>query len=326
MIEQLAFYQGSSVNPYRNLAIEQYLMETVPPGGCRLYLWQNRHTVVIGRNQNPWKECRTNQLAQDGGHLARRLSGGGAVYHDLGNLNFTFLLSKEAFDIPRQLSVVVAACEALGIPARITGRNDVTVEGRKISGNAFYDSKGRAYHHGTLLVDVDMEKLGQYLVPSRAKLRAKGVDSVRSRVMNLKELAPNLTVGAMKQAMVTAFEQVYGGKAEALREDCFDWEAVAALERRNASWEWNYGRTAPADFSCGDRFSWGEAELQLQVEQGRIREALLYTDAMDHTLPERVRAALTGRRLDGEELAAGLAEGELPPQVRTDLLSLLGQI
>ena len=138
---------------------EQYLLENVQQETCILYLWQNRRTVVIGRNQNALRECRTTQLEADGGFLARRLSGGGAVFHDLGNLNFTFLVNKEDYDLQRQLSVIVEACRAMGIPAECSGRNDVLSEGRKFSGNAFYEHRGKSYHHGTLLVDVDMENM-----------------------------------------------------------------------------------------------------------------------------------------------------------------------
>ena len=239
MVQKICHFLGESVDPYRNLAIEQYLMETVGEDTCILYLWQNSHTVVIGRNQNAWAECRTTELNRDGGHLARRLSGGGAVYHDMGNLNFTFLVSKKNYDLPKQLQVIVTACRNLGLQAEISGRNDVTIDGRKFSGNAFFDSKGQAYHHGTLLVDVDMSKLGQYLMPSKAKLQSKGVDSVRSRVVNLKQLCPELTVARMGQEMLKAFQQVYGMPSQAFSAEDLDMDYINQLEARKASWDWN---------------------------------------------------------------------------------------
>ncbi len=134
------------------------------------------------------------QLEADGGHLVRRLSGGGAVYHDLGNLNFTFLVREEDYDVSRQLEVVVGAVNRLGIHAEKTGRNDVTVDGRKISGNAFYRADGHCYHHGTILIDVDKASLSAYLNVSAAKLRSKGVDSVKARVANLTDFRPGVTV------------------------------------------------------------------------------------------------------------------------------------
>ena len=185
MISSLHIYQASGSDPFENLAREQVLLEQGPADGVILYLWQNQNTVVIGRNQNAYKECRTSLLEEEGGKLARRLSGGGAVFHDLGNLNFTFLLPRADFDVRRQLEVICTACRELGIPAEISGRNDLHAEGQKFSGNAFYKSGTRAYHHGTLLLNVDMSKLGRYLSPPKAKLQAKGVDSVRARVTNL---------------------------------------------------------------------------------------------------------------------------------------------
>ena len=142
--------------------------------------------------------------------LARRLSGGGAVFHDLGNLNFTFSVTEENYDLPRQQPVILTACRLLGLRAELSGRNDLLVEGRKFSGNSFYSHNGRAFHNGTLLVNADMTKMGRYLSPSTAKIASKGVDSVRSRVVNLRELCPDLTIEKMAEAMNRAFEQVYG--------------------------------------------------------------------------------------------------------------------
>ena len=323
MVKRLCYYVGKSENPYYNLAVEQYLMETVPADTCILYLWQNRHTVVIGRNQNAWAECRTTQLAADGGHLARRLSGGGAVYHDLGNLNFTFLLSKENYDVAKQLQVIVTACKNLGIAAEATGRNDVTVDGRKFSGNAFYDAKGQAYHHGTLLVDVDMASLGQYLMPSKAKLQSKGVDSVRSRVVNLKELCPELTIAGMQQEMLKAFCQVYGLEAQELTEELLDRDYVNQLTERNASWDWNYGKSLPATFSCEARFDWGSVTVEAKVEQGTVTQARVYSDSMDWRISQQLQDALTLCRFTEDDMLTAVEGTTLPDAVKKDISSLL---
>ena len=323
MVHKIYHFIGESVNPYENLAIEQYLMETVGEDSCILYLWQNRQTVVIGRNQNAWAECRTTELNQDGGHLARRLSGGGAVYHDMGNLNFTFLVSKKNYDLPKQLQVIVTACRNLGLDAQITGRNDVTIDGRKFSGNAFFDSKGQAYHHGTLLIDVDMSKLGQYLMPSKAKLQSKGVDSVRSRVVNLKELCPELTIDRMKEEMLRAFRQVYGMNSTELSESTFDKDYVNQLRQRNASWEWNYGKSLPASFSCEDHFPWGGIQLQLQVEKGRVAEAAVYSDAMEWDIAHLLQQALQGCLFDQQAMQQAVLACQLPENIQRDLCLLI---
>ena len=178
MIDRIKILRGKSQDPYYNLAVEQVLLESVREGECILYLWRNSNTVVIGKNQNAWKECRSSLLYEEGGKLARRLSGGGAVFHDLGNLNFTFLVRQQDYDQDRQLSVIEDAVRSLGVDALRSGRNDILAEGKKFSGNAFYKNGVQAYHHGTLLVDVDMEKLSRYPSPSKAKLAATGVDSV----------------------------------------------------------------------------------------------------------------------------------------------------
>ena len=209
MIKRLLLCRSRSFDPYETLALEEALLSRVGEGELILYLWQNERTVVIGKNQNPWKECRTALLAEEGGCLARRLSGGGAVFHDLGNLNFTFLMTAGDYDLPRQLTVLERACQSLGIPARRSGRNDLLADGRKFSGNAFYKHNGKAYHHGTLMVDVDLEMVQRYLSPSKAKLAAKGVDSVRSRVVNLREFVPDLTIPRLADALIAALAEVY---------------------------------------------------------------------------------------------------------------------
>lgn len=323
MVHKICHYLGESVDPYQNLAIEQYLMETVGEDSCILYLWQNRQTVVIGRNQNAWAECRTTELNRDGGHLARRLSGGGAVYHDMGNLNFTFLVSKKNYDLQKQLQVIVTACRNLGLNAQITGRNDVAIAGRKFSGNAFFDSKGQAYHHGTLLVDVDMAQLGQYLMPSKAKLQSKGVDSVRSRVVNLKELCPNLTIQRMQEEMLKAFREVYGMDSTALSAADFDKSYVNQLRERNASWDWNYGKSLPASFVCEDRFPWGGMELRLQVEKGRVTACEVFSDAMEWDIAHILRQALSGCVFTQQALQQAVSACDLPENIRQDLCLLI---
>lgn len=323
MIARLQFLRGEGCDPYRNLAIEEHLTETAEEGTCVLYLWQNRHTVVIGRNQNAWQECRTTELERDGGHLARRLSGGGAVYHDLGNLNFTFAMRTEEYDLRRQQSVIVEACRLLGVPAEISGRNDILSGGRKFSGNSFYSHHGRSFHNGTLLVNVDMASLGKYLAPSQAKLASKGVASVRSRVVNLSELVPGLTVERVAQAMREAFGTVYGLPVETLGEAELDAREIERRRARFADYAWVYGKSVAMSFSCARRFAWGEVTLALAVEGGVCVEAAVYTDALDEGFATPLADALRGCRFTVDTLCARVNETAVCAPYAAELCELL---
>lgn len=323
MIRRLQLIESHSTDPYYNLALEQHLLETVPEAACILYLWQNENTVVIGKNQNAWKECRTALLEQEGGRLARRLSGGGAVFHDLGNLNFTFLMPQPEYHLDRQLTVIQQAVQAFGIPAQRSGRNDVLAGDRKFSGNAFYKNGKQAYHHGTLLVSADLQRMSRYLNPGKAKLAAKGVDSVRSRVCNLSELCPDLTILQLKQALAQAFRQVYALPPEHLSPDDLDQSVINALRQRNQSWEWNYGPKLPFSFQCEGRFPWGGVQIALQVEHGMVSMAKVYSDAMDWHIAPILEQALLGSRFTPDALQACILQTGLAESA--DLCRLLAQ-
>lgn len=321
MIRKLYIYETACTDPYRNIATEKYLMEHVEPGCCILYLWQNAHTVVIGRNQNAWLECRTELLTEEGGSLARRLSGGGAVYHDMGNLNFTFLMDDEDYDVDKQLSVIQAACKKLGIETVKSGRNDLLANGCKFSGNAFYHSQGKAYHHGTLLINADMDKLSRYLTPPKAKLEAKGVSSVRSRVTNLRDLCPGLTCQGFKAPLAAAFGEVYGLVPQPYVLDPAAHDLIEADIKVLSGWDWLYGKPLPFSFSCEEKFDWGYIRLQMQVESGIICHAEVYSDAMDWLLPQSIAKALTGCRFTLTDMQTALKE--LPGS--TDIAALLAK-
>ena len=325
MITELAIYEGKGFDPHENLAIEKHLMDITPKGRCVLYLWQNQNTVVIGKNQNAWLECRTSLLEEEGGKLARRLSGGGAVFHDLGNLNFTFIMPKEDYDLDKQVTVIQRACAFAGIAAEKSGRNDLLAYGRKFSGNAFYQNATHAYHHGTLMVDVDKDKLGRYLSPPKAKLEAKGVASVRSRVVNLKELAPELTIDLMKEYMAKAFAEVYGFDATRLELQEADWAEIAALKETYGSWDYLYGTPLPFSFQCEARYSWGHIQLQLDAKNGIVIGAKVYSDAMDWTLPEVIENALVGCRFDTAQMQATLKGTVADAVVQEDLCAMLAE-
>lgn len=320
MIKRLQFYTDEGVNPHENLAKESYLLEHVGEDTCLLYLWQNRNTVVIGRNQNALAECRVELLAAEGGTLARRLSGGGAVFHDLGNLNFTFLCTDVNFDIHRQMCVIREACRLAGIETELSGRNDILADGRKFSGNAFYHSGGRAYHHGTLLISADIGKMQRYLTPPKAKLAAKGIQSVKSRVLNLAELSPGLTPEAMKGHLLSAFGAVYGLMPEDYGP--IPEAAIAETARRYGSTEYLYDFQIPYDVRLLGLTGFGYVDWQLQIEGGCIRDMSLYTDSLETELPALVREALLGLHFDLTTVKEALLT-RLPREVADELSSLL---
>ena len=293
-------------NPYENLALENYLMQTVPEDSCILYLWQNEPTVVIGRNQNPWNECRTSLLQEDGVHLSRRYSGGGAVYHDLGNMNFTFIAKEDCYDQDKQFSVISTACRLLGIPVELSGRNDLLANGFKFSGNAFLHQGGAACHHGTLLINSDFSKLASYLTPPKAKLQAKGIASVRSRVTNLKALCPGLSIDKMRQALLKAFETVYGGTVVPFP---LPEGAKAILEEKAKALsdpQWLYGNKVAMTCKVEDKFSWCYISIEFQVTNGIIEDLAVFTDSLDWTIADKIQNALKGIPFNKNEMISAL--------------------
>lgn len=191
-------------DPYQNLATEQFLMKSVIEGSFILFLWQNENTVVIGRNQDPYTECLVDELLATGGRLARRRSGGGAVYHDLGNLNFSILTHKKERKIVSYQWLIGTALEQLRIDIEYNGRNDLICKGRKFSGNAFYEDENICCQHGTILVSSNIQRMSGLLTPEKGKLDRNHVSSVCSRVMNLCELSSDITVESVREVLLTA--------------------------------------------------------------------------------------------------------------------------
>ncbi len=300
-------FDTTNTDPTLNLAIEEALL--LKEGlGPALFLWQNAHTVVIGRGQNAWKECRSQLLEEEGGTLVRRSTGGGAVYHDLGNLNFSFVMPKDVYDVSRQLKVIQRAVSHFGIQTEASGRNDIVLKdsGAKFSGNAFRNTQTRSLHHGTILMDVDMALLGRYLAPSKQKLESKGVQSVRARVGNLKELAPDITIKALKEALNQAFIAEYGPSAHQPWQEALSEGEVMKLAEKYRSWDWTFGKTPRFEITLENRFPWGGVELLLSLKNAVVQEVHCYSDANDPDLASRVEAALSGSPFTGLALAQRL--------------------
>ena len=295
---KLQFIVSDQTEPSWNIAVENYLVESAE---CvTLYLWRNRRTVVIGQNQNPYSEVNVEALEADGGFLMRRKTGGGAVYHDDGNLNFSFVVPKALYDQQRQFSVIQRAVESFGLHTELSGRNDILAEGRKFSGNAF--SKGRVndLHHGTLLISGDMSDLAHYLKPKPAKLQKHGVASVRSRVVNLAELNPEITPESIAPRLKEAFLSEYSEYSENSENSDFSEiikrPEVRALHDHFASPEWKYGRWRTFTAQHSAQFDWGGVELALTVDESRgiITDVQIASDALDLAALDDARRLLTG--------------------------------
>ena len=203
---------SENTSPYYNLALERSLFDFVDEDTVILYLWQNSHTIVIGKNQNAYAECKVDEFIKDGGTLARRPSGGGAVYHDLGNLNFSIICKESIAKEHTYQRIVKEALRFFGIVSEFNGRNDLTVDDKKFSGNAFYVKDDVLCQHGTILINSDFKELSKYLTPDISKLERNHVKSVESRVVNLSEISDKITVESMKEAMIKATNAVRIGE------------------------------------------------------------------------------------------------------------------
>lgn len=316
-------------DPYFNLATEDWIYKDMDLGSKVLYVWRNANTIVIGRGQNAWSECDLAQVKADGVHLARRHSGGGAVFQDLGNTCFTFMSAREKGVSPKELyarnnEILIAALRRLGIEAEASGRNDLVVrrEGEpfKISGSAFKESPDRCFHHGTMLLNVDLGRLGRYLTPHQKKLEAKGIKSVQSRVMNLIELLPELDHDAFTAALVAEFFRYYNGSCEL---ETLDHEALSQIPplaryyETLRSWDWIFGKTPSFSHRLDHKFSFGLVELHLNTERGHIQEAKLYSDSLDPDFIEEIAVKLQGHPYtpEGVQLAgASHLEHDSPRQ------------
>ena len=272
-LRMVYYLETRSTDPYYNLAFEEYVL-THRTEGDYLLLWQNDNTVVVGRNQNTAEEINADFVEAHHIRVVRRGTGGGAVYHDSGNLNFTFLTDARTYNLARQLEVITGALKSLGINAEKSGRNDILVDGRKVSGNAFYTSGGKKYHHGTLLIDVKTDEMAKYLTVSPLKLQAKGVSSVKSRVLNLKSVCPSLTVPVLQNALVRAFAEIYGSEPQHLSEADFDAAEVARYEAEFKSDAFRLGTRLPFTWQAEARFEWGSFTLAARCRRRRFTPTL----------------------------------------------------
>ncbi|MDM5089113.1 lipoate--protein ligase A [Aeromonas bestiarum] len=314
-MSRLRLLLSDSHDPLFNLAVEECIFRQMDPNQRVLFLWRNANTVVIGRAQNPWKECNTRRMEEDGVTLARRSSGGGAVFHDLGNSCFTFMAGKPGYDKSISTVIVLDALKRLGVSAFASGRNDLLVAtpdgDRKVSGSAYRETHDRGFHHGTLLLDADLGRLANYLNPDPKKLAAKGISSVRSRVANLCELLPGIDHNQLSHALCEAFFAHYGERVlpeHISPSQLPDLPGFADTFARQRSWEWNFGHAPAFSHQLDERFGWGGVELHFDVEKGVIGRAQIFSDSLDPAPLDALAERLVGLAYRREAIAALLSQ------------------
>ncbi len=295
------FYFSPYRDGWKNLAMDEWFLDHLDPQDMIVYFYINDNAVIIGKNQNPWRECDLAAMERDQVQLVRRVTGGGAVYHDAGNLNFSFIMGEGRYDLEKQLNLILKAVRSFGIPCSFTGRNDLLADGRKFSGNAFCSRGGIRQHHGTLLLSSDLGRLQNYLQVDPRKLKAKGVQSVRSRVCNLSEFIPSVTVHAMASAIHKAYEEEYGEVTDFLPTPEQLAQAAPYYEKQQ-SWDWRMGKTPSFDLELDTRFLWGGFLLQLSLKNSQVERAEVWTDALDPDLPAIIAQRLTGVRFGSQAM------------------------
>ncbi|URJ24866.1 lipoate--protein ligase [Candidatus Blochmannia ocreatus (nom. nud.)] len=284
---------SDSYDPWFNLSLESYIFQNMPKNQTILFLWRNQNTVVIGRAQNAWKECNTRRMERDGIKLARRSSGGGAVFHDLGNTCFTFMSTQENHDKKISTKIVLDGLNNIGIQAKISGRNDLVISTkdgeRKISGSAYRETSNGVFHHGTLLLHVDINKLTYYLNPDLKKLETKGISSIQSRITNLNTIQPDINHQKICQGLIDAFFKHY--KTRTIPETLSMNNVMHIPDfkkqfNKQQDWNWNFGNAPAFTHQLDTRFHWGNVTLHFDIERGIISRSHIFTDSLNPDLLE----------------------------------------
>jgi lipoate-protein ligase A len=270
-------YESSVFDPYVNIALEKQLAEELTDD-IILFLWQNDQTVVIGRNQNPYQECNLDYMKQHNIKLARRYSGGGAVFHDLGNINYTLIMKEALFDLEKVKGFLTEMTHDLGIECEFTGKNDLTVNGLKFSGHAYFVENEIQVIHGTIMVNLQLEQLAKTLTPSMKKLQSKGIESIKSRVINLQQVNPEITIETVKKAFCNAFLKEYGIHENKIYLDKTDVDEQKVNELK--SHNWLYEQTPTFSIVLEKRYPYGMISLNLEVVDNSVQKARIYSDSL----------------------------------------------
>lgn len=299
-------------DPRINLAIEEYALKTMDVDQDSFLLFYiNEPSIIIGKNQNTVEEIDTGYVDTNGIHVVRRLSGGGAVYHDLGNLNFSFITKDDGNsfrNFKKFTEPVVQALAEMGIKAELLGRNDILINGRKVSGNAQFSTNGRMFSHGTLMFDTEIERVVSALKVRKDKIESKGIKSIRSRVANISEfLVEPMTIEQFRQQILIS---IFGGeeniKYAELTED--DWKNIQALSaERYGNWDWNYGKSPKFNMQHSHRFPVGGIDVRLQVNKGTIEDMHIYGDFFGVGEVAIVEESLKGVQYDRQSIGEALS-------------------
>lgn len=305
---------NKSNDPFFNLALEEYLITHTDPDSEWFMLWQNRPAIIIGRHQNTAEEINLDYVRRENIAVVRRISGGGAVYHDLGNLNFSFITKKtsKAHDFEWFAQPVIQALAALSIRAESSGRNDITIDGKKFSGNAQYIHKNRLLHHGTLLFDTDLERMNAALNVDPAKIASKGVKSVRSRVTNIASHLPNAdNIESFKSVLSEAIRN-YWPEENARGLSYVEEQAVRELaDQKYRGWEWTYAQSPQYNLRRSHRYPWGQIDVRLEIKSGRISGCKIYGDFFAIQDIGSLEQTLEGTPFNREDLAKRLKAIEI---------------
>ncbi len=304
-------------DPRINLAIEEYVLKNMDiEKDDFLLFYINQPSIIIGKNQNTIEEINTDYVEENGVIVVRRLSGGGAVYHDLGNLNFSFLTKDDGnsfHNYKKFTQPVVDALANLGVNAELSGRNDILAEGRKVSGNAQFATKGRMFSHGTLMFDTEIDAVVSALKVKKDKIESKGIKSVRSRVANISEfLKEPMTVEAFRMEIL---KSIFGGEDKIqyyeLTEQ--DWENIHKLSaERYQKWEWNYGKSPRFNIQKQHRFPSGSIDIRLEVHKGMIEEATIFGDFFGVGDVAEVQELLVGTKYERIAISEVLSSIDIP--------------
>ncbi len=308
----MKYITNRSTDPRYNLALEEYTLKHLDPKESYVILWQNEPSIIIGRNQNTVEQINPEAVKKYGIHVVRRMTGGGAVYHDLGNLNFTYVMEDEegGINFRKFTEPVIRALRKFGVPAEFNSRNDLAIEGKKFSGNAQFVHKGKVLHHGTILFDSDLDRVQEVLKVKENKFKSKGVQSVRSRVTNISEyLEKKSTIEEFKELLLHyLFEEAGEPMEEYVLTDEDKATIQKMMDERYSKWEWNYGSSPSFDMRKSERFACGEVEVGVNVKKGRIEACKIYGDFFGSEDVAEIEKKLIGLRYDEDEIRTALQE------------------